>query len=221
MAGYIDTVYDKKVRPRTDYPRELAEYLIRRFGLIPGARLLDAGCGRGDFLRAFADAGIAACGLDREPAGAKTAEGIAVKYADLEKDSFPFSDGTFDVVFSKSVLEHLFNPEKFMAECRRVLKPGGRIIILTPDWVSQMKIFFDDYTHRQPYTPSGLKDLLDIFEFKNTAAELFYQLPVVWKYPALKIFSRLLQFFVPVTLKVKNKFVRWSVELMILGTGVK
>jgi 2-polyprenyl-3-methyl-5-hydroxy-6-metoxy-1,4-benzoquinol methylase len=129
--------------------------------------------------------------------------------------------GSFDVIFSKSVIEHLFDPSKFVSECRRVLKPGGRIIVMTPDWGSTMKIFFDDYSHRQPYTATALKDLLDVFGFYKTHAELFYQLPVLWKYPALKAVSRILQFMVPVTAKSKIKFIRWSVELMVLGTGVK
>lgn len=92
---------------------------------------------------------------------------------------------------------------------------------MTPDWTSTMKIFFDDYTHRQPYTAAGAKDLLDIFGFLETRADIFYQLPVLWRYSALKIVSRILQVFVPVTAKSRIKFIRWSVELMVLATGVK
>ena len=92
---------------------------------------------------------------------------------------------------------------------------------MTPDWVSQMKTFFDDYTHRQPYTVSAVKDIMGIFGFKNAESEFFYQLPILWKYPALKIVSCILRLFVPVTAKSNIKFIRWSSELMILGNGVK
>ena len=47
-----------------------------------------------------------------------------------------------------------------MKESWRVLKPGGRLIALTPDWKSQMKTFYNDYTHVRPYTVDSLGDLL-------------------------------------------------------------
>ena len=93
--------------------------------------------------------------------------------------------------------------------------------MMTPDWPSMMKIFFDDYSHRQPYSRTALKDLLEMFKFQGVSVEIFYQLPVLWRYPALKLVSRILQWVVPVTVKSPVKFIRWSVELMILGTGLK
>lgn len=221
MAGYLETVYNEKTRPLTIYPEQLAAHLVKRFNIPAGAKLLDVGCGRGDFLNGFRNCGLDALGVDHDPSGAKVGKDVVVKYADVEKGEFPFEDSTFDVVYSKSVIEHLSDPTHFIKETRRILKPGGRIIVMTPDWVTTMKIFYDDHTHRQPYTVRGIKNLLDIFGFDNTHAEIFYQLPVLWKFPFLKIISRILQLFVPVPLKSKIKFVRWSVELMILGTGIK
>ncbi len=186
-----------------------------------GYKLLDVGCGRGDFLKSFRDLGLDVCGLDNEKSHSQILKGIEVRYANIENEPFPFDSQMLDVVFSKSVMEHLFDPENFMRECYRVLKSGGRVIIMTPDWISQIKIFFDDYTHRQPYTVTAIKDILNIFGFKEVSSELFYQLPILWKYSVLKILSRILRLFVPVTTKSRIRFVRWSVELMILGTGIK
>ncbi len=221
MPGYVNTIYNMAVRPKTQYPYELCSYLVQRFQIPEQARILDAGCGRGDFLDGFVRLGLQASGIDREPSSAVVGRPSTVRYCDMENDVFPFEDCTFDAIFSKSVLEHLFDPESFLKECKRVLRPGGRLILMTPDWISQMKIFYDDYSHRQPYTVTGVKDVLDIFGFKATHAELFYQLPVLWRYPALKIVSRILQRVVPVTSKSEMKFIRWSVELMVLGTGIK
>ena len=92
---------------------------------------------------------------------------------------------------------------------------------MTPDWKSQRHIFYDDFTHVHPYTQISLKDMLKIYNFQNVETETFYQLPVLWKYPWLKIFSKCLQIFGPVKKIYKNKFIRWSRELMILGTGIK
>ena len=206
MSGYIDTIYNENLRPITSYPDELIAHLCGRFNIKKGEKILDVGCGRGDFLNAFKSYGLKVYGVDREPAGAKVSVDVEIKYGDLEKSAFPFQDETFDVVFSKSVIEHLSDPELFISESRRVLKPGGRIITMVPDWVSCMKIYFDDHTHRQPYTVVALRDLLKIKGFQDVHAERFYQLPVLWRYPALKIFSKILQVLVPVTTQSKIKF---------------
>ena len=92
---------------------------------------------------------------------------------------------------------------------------------MTPDWQSQRCIFYDDYTHVHPYTKIGIENLLKIYGFKEVKSKIFYQLPVLWKYSWLKIFSKFLQFLGPVKKIHKNKFIRWSKELMILGSGIK
>lgn len=221
MPDYIDVIYDEKVRPHTEYPLQLCRYLFNRFKMNRGYKLLDVGCGRGDFLKGFKNLELDVYGLDNEKSHSRMLKDIEVRYANIESEPFPFDNQMFDVVFSKSLIEHLFNPKNFMRECERVLKPAGRVIIMTPDWISQMKIFFDDYTHRQPYTVTAVRDILNIFGFKEVTSEVFYQLPILWRYPLLKILSCILRLFVPVTTKSRIKFVRWSVELMILGTGVK
>lgn len=221
MANYIDVVYNEKIRPYTGYPFQLCRYLSYRFNLKKECRLLDVGCGRGEFLKGFKDLGLDVYGLDYEKSNSPLLRDIKIEYVDIENRPFPFDNNTFDVIFSKSVIEHFLNPENFMKECYRVLKPKGRVIIMTPDWSSQMKIFFDDYTHRHPYTFAAIKNILNIFDFKEAESVLFYQLPILWKYPFLKVFSYILRIFVPVTTKSRIKFIRWSVELMILGTGIK
>ena len=157
----------------------------------------------------------------------KNEYGLEVKQCDLASDVFPYDDGSFDVVYHKSVLEHMYDPGNLMRETIRVLKPGGKLIILTPDWHTQWKNFFEDFTHSRPFDVMALSDLLKIYGFKNTITEKFYQLPVLWKMPAMKVFSKLLQLIINVyggrwlTKITGIKFFRWSVELMILGYGKK
>ena len=221
MPDYLDVVYDKKIRPQTRYPFQLCEHLFLRFDMKKSNKLLDVGCGRGDFSKGFKELGLLVSGLDVIKSQSEMLKDIEIKYANIENDKFPFNDETFDIIFSKSVIEHLRNPDNFIKEIHRLLKPGGRIIILTPDWQSQRLIFYDDYTHCHPYTPISLRDLLKIHGFKEVSSEIFYQLPVLWKYPWLKIFSKFLQIFGPVKKIHKNKFIRWSKELMILASGKK
>ena len=84
-----------------------------------------------------------------------------------------------------------------------------------------MKVYFDDHTHRTPFTVNSIRDALNMFGFINVNAELFYQLSILWRYPSLKLSSWSIRFLLPVTLKSKIKFIRWSCELMVLGYGTK
>ena len=53
---------------------------------------------------------------------------------DLNHDPLPFPNDYFDAVFSKSVIEHITNTEHYIKEMRRVPKPGGRLVLMVPDW---------------------------------------------------------------------------------------
>lgn len=221
MSSYIDVIYNENIRPVTKYPSQLSTYLFNRFNMKKGDKLLDAGCGRGDFSKGFQDLGLEVFGIDREKSNSEMLKGIEVKLIDIEKDPFPFNREVFDFVFSKSVIEHLWDPEHFIKECYRVLKPGGMIIIMTPDWISQAKIFFDDHTHKRPFTTETIKDLLKIFDFKKVEAENFYQLPLIWRFSILKIISKFISLIIPATLRPKRKFIKFSIERMVLGYGRK
>lgn len=222
--SYTSVVYNETRTPITKYPDQLAGYLIKRFGLKPGNRLLELGCGRGDFTSAFKRAGLTCSGVDREPSNIP---GVEVKKCDLSKDPLPFEDESFDVVYHKSVIEHLYQPDHIMDETRRILKKGGKLIFLTPDWERQLKIFYEDITHCRPYNTTAVKDMLSMWEFENNLAEKFYQYPLFWRWPIFKFSGALFNPFLSVklarwfTYKTNKKFFQFSIETMVLGYGVK
>ncbi len=226
-TDYVSVVYDEQRSPKTEYPAQLAKYLSERFELSPGERLLEIGCGRGDFLAAFERIGLKVSGLDRDLSTDETARILDIKHCDLTKDTFPFADESFDVVYHKSVIEHVYDPLPLMQESLRVLKPGGKLIILTPDWQTQFKIFYEDFTHCRPYDTLTMSDLLRICSIRNSGSELFYQLPVQWRFPCLKYVCPFLRIFigVPLARRITEitgiKFFRWACELMVLGYGIK
>ncbi len=216
MKNYISVAYDKKEKPVTSYPDELARYLMRRFKMKKGMKILDNGCGRGDYLNAFRNCGMSVTGTDIDP----YCEDIAGM--DFNKDYLPFKDNSFDIVFSKSVLEHLDNNELYLSEVYRVLKKGGRIILLVPEWETQYKIFYQDPTHIHPYSVKSIDRLLNMMGFRMVQTERFVQLPSVWRYKGWRWVSKLIRCIVgPVKRVYKNKLIRFSSELMVLGTGVK
>ena len=115
----------------------------------PGDRLLDVGCGTGALLYAFSLASPEAelVGIDLsaemlEVARAKLGSSIELRQGRAE--SLPFDDESFDLVVSTSVLHYLRRPEAGLAEARRVLKPGGAVVVT--DWC-------DDYLACRLFDP--------------------------------------------------------------------
>jgi ubiquinone/menaquinone biosynthesis C-methylase UbiE len=75
----------------------------------------------------------------------------------MANEKLPYEDNFFDVIYSKSVIEHFHYPDIIFNEAYRVLKPGGIIITLTPEWQYIYKSFYEDFTHRTPFTSVSLK----------------------------------------------------------------
>ena len=78
------------------------------------------------------------------------------------EDLSAFATGSLDAVFASNLLEHLewSSIERTLDEVRRALKPGGRLILLQPNFRYCAGTYFDDYTHRTIFTHVGLADLL-------------------------------------------------------------
>ncbi len=142
---------------------------------------------------------------------------------DLNNDSLPFPDNYFDAVFSKSVIEHIEDTEHYMRERNEMCfeNRGVVLILMVPDWETQYMIFYQDPTHIHPYTKKSIDRLLNMCEFKNVQAEKFIQLLSVWNNRMMAGFSRVIRLTGPVKKVYKHKFIRFSRELMILGSGRK
>jgi SAM-dependent methyltransferase len=108
--------------------------LVPSLGLCPGARLLDAPCGAGALTRSLAAAGCEVLGVDMEDGAA---DSLAERFsqADLEKP-LPFGDASFDAVLSVEGIERLENHFGFLRELRRILRPGGVLVLTTPNIAS-------------------------------------------------------------------------------------
>jgi ubiquinone/menaquinone biosynthesis C-methylase UbiE len=102
-------------------------------GNVAGHRILDAGCGSGPLLAVLRDQGATVTGIDSsarmlELARRRLGADASLHVADL-RDPLPFPDGAFDDVVASLVLHYLKNWEPTLAEFRRVLRPGGRLIV--------------------------------------------------------------------------------------------
>jgi ubiquinone/menaquinone biosynthesis C-methylase UbiE len=122
--------------------RQIKERSYRYLGLKDGDVVLDAGCGPGyDVVRMAAMAGAGTVvGIDSsvpmiEIAKLKAAEsGLPVSFRVGNANRIEFPDSTFDVVREERTLQILDTPELALDELVRVLRPGGRIVAIEPDW---------------------------------------------------------------------------------------
>ncbi|HEX3650062.1 MAG TPA: class I SAM-dependent methyltransferase [Pseudonocardiaceae bacterium] len=100
-----------------------------------GAVVLDAGCGEGygaDLLAGVA-ARVIAADYDEPAVAHVLARYPAVLPVRTNLAVLPVRSGAVDVVANFQVIEHLWDQEGFLAECRRVLRPGGQLLITTPN----------------------------------------------------------------------------------------
>lgn len=124
--------------------------LIRK-NLVSGQRILDAGCGRYlRFCRELSDtAHVTGIDLETVLETDNRSQPFGVR-GDLAH--LPFPAGHFDMIISRSVVEHLEDPEKVFREFARVLRPGGRAVIITPnkyDYVSVIASLTPYWMHRR------------------------------------------------------------------------
>ena len=96
-------------------------------------RLLDVGCGQGAFIARMARSGWSVRGVDMDPAAVRTARelhGLDIRVGGIESVS---GAASVDVITASHVIEHLADPHEFLAHCRRLLAPRGKVILRTPN----------------------------------------------------------------------------------------
>ncbi len=113
--------------------RERAAFKVK-WATGPAGRMIDVGCGSGEYLSQMRHLGWEVEGIEpdaRAVGRARNVHGLKVQCAVPEEGRFPL--GSFDLVTMIHVIEHVHDPAELVATCRRWLKPGGRLIVVTPN----------------------------------------------------------------------------------------
>lgn len=140
------------------------EVLVSEFlASVPaGGLILDGGCGTGRGTVALQKRGtVVAVDIgQRLTSLVRTLTGCGVARASLL--DLPFKAGTFDIVFSSEVVEHTPDPAAAVRELYRVVKPGGRLVLSTPNWIWQTPVRIASALKLRPY--DGFENFLGVYE---------------------------------------------------------
>jgi SAM-dependent methyltransferase len=126
--------------------------------LAPSERVLDLGCGGGRFAAAASDAGTDVVGVDIAERALERARLVAPR-ADLRllapDGSLPLGHGEVDLVWCSEVLEHVPDTAALLTEVRRVLRPGGRLLLTVPDHGRLKRTLLALLRYEAHYDPLG------------------------------------------------------------------
>jgi SAM-dependent methyltransferase len=149
--------------------RVLAEYLQR--WVSPEGRLLELGAGYGEFSRSIRAAEKWALEMNPELVP-HWGDGIR-PLLQSALESWPLESGSLDTVFASNFFEHftLEQGAEILAEAHRVLRPGGRLVVVQPNFRLEPRRYFDDYTHRTAYTENGFSDFVQASGFRVVRVE--------------------------------------------------
>lgn len=180
-----------------EFFRELAEYRFDKLRYLPklvdfseyrGRRLLEVGCGVGTDLVRFAQAGAQVTGVDLAEVSIQLARknfalhGLKADLRVMNGEALEFPDEAFDVVYAHGVLQYTANPQRMVGELYRVLRRGGRAVLMVYNrysWlnllslVTQVDLEHQDAPVLRKYSIRELRGLLGQFGEVRVVPERF------------------------------------------------
>ena len=191
MAEILKSRYMENERNRKVATKEIdnAERLLFTFNsalelfydtrIDKDSKVIDLGYGDGSFLKSLEKNEIECKGYDYDT-------------VNFENGEIPEIANSLDFITSNSVIEHLNDATNLLEEAFRILKPGGKLILITPNFFFDYKNFYDDPTHVNPFTVEKLETMLEMSGFKNinVLPWIVMKSPSLWKIPFSFFFAR-------------------------------
>ncbi len=154
--------------------RQLAvDILEREIGSRKDLRILDVGCGTGSNLAEFSRLGVAT-GIDMSTDALAFCRRRGIESVALTAvERLPFPDATFDVVTAMDMLEHTDDDLPALTELRRVLRPGGLLLVTVPAYGFLWSEHDEALKHRRRYTAHELRNKMTLTDFQIERTSYF------------------------------------------------
>ena len=144
-------------------------WLLARHGVGKDQAVVDIGAGQGHGLIPLHSKGwrnlVAADVEDYKFESFRKEYGFRTVLCDISSQRLDLPDAAAGAVLCVHVIEHLADPSNLMAESHRILRQGGKLFLVTPNWRRLYRRFYGDPTHVHPYDKVSLARLLRIFGF--------------------------------------------------------
>lgn len=148
-----------------DFRTEVAA-IVRLARLSRNSSTLEVGCGGGELLSHLRRHAGRAVGVDLSIHGLRMSREKGALAAAALAERLPFRDHAFDAIVGQHLIEHLPDPVGALREWRRVLRPGGTLVLITPNAAYPDNSHFDDPGHVNVFTPDGLRAALETAGFR-------------------------------------------------------
>ena len=119
-----------------------------------GGLLADIGCGTGDLWRALRGPFSGCIGVDAVRYDGLPAD-VSFQPTDLDATRLPLPDAAVDAAAAVEVIEHLENPRAFVRELARIVRPGGWVVITTPNQLSALSLLSSTTSLREAMSVAG------------------------------------------------------------------
>lgn len=195
----------KRYNPALDARYELTRRAVGELGLR--GCLVDVGCGDGVLMGRLASIFDRVIGVEADARAVGLAREMLMPWPNctvlhVETAGLPLEDASADVITSADVIEHLTDPAQHLRDIGRVLKPGGALVLTTPQWRADGRW---DSRHEREYRSEELRALL-LEHFREV--ELRYYWPAIWsRFYATRPGWRLLKLM---AIQLYNPFLRIS-----------
>ena len=195
VAYTPDWGYDRRFFLDNEHRYTKMHRLLReRYGDLNGKRIVDLGLSRGLFLerfRRYRDVELAGIEIDADEAARARERGLepAAHFVNAFDGNrmvarLPFEDDSADVVLAGEIIEHIVDTEGFLREIARVLRPGGALVLSTPNilwWKHRLALlagrypdaldyrlrYGDDFGHVRIFAPAQLREILRAAGFED------------------------------------------------------
>jgi len=168
---YLSQVYDR-VNPFI-WNEEMREEAIGMLDIEEGDRVLDVGCGTGFATEGLLERTENVHGLDQsvhqmEKAWAKLGKHDPVQFARGDAERLPYQTDSFDVIWSSGSIEYWPHPVTALREFRRVVKPGGQVLVVGPNnpkssiaqkVADAIMLFYDDEEADRMFSEAGYEEI--------------------------------------------------------------